>query len=350
MRRRRTKHGFTLVELLVVIAIIGILAGFIAAGYPRVIRMAKTSAMNSNMSQIRTILIEYYARTNSFPPAYGYLSPLFLKDPGFVNPQTRPGNILTALGNAEFSESDAFFLYPWMSFVREHGNDDLYDNWSRGNSYDTDGDGVISRLEFAPRGVFNSVAQAFDFDYTQLYQGGNTSTDPVTDSDVTEQLNTQDTRPFIYLTVNERQTRQFRKIMYDFAARQGNPSNPRPFNLDAPAIFEINQLSFPPASYDEFVLMSVGPNFLSGTNGLVVEFGVGTLNLADFPTVYQYHILGLATHFLATRDAENGGEGDSELDFDFSARTSRGQGKNADNDMPGQFPKGDGPVIYVGGV
>jgi len=351
MRPRRTKQGFTLVELLVVIAIIGILASFIAVSYPRVLRMAKMSAMNNNMNQIRTILVEYYVKSSTFPPAYGYLSPVFLKDPRYANPQNRPTEIANALAATEFGESDAFFLYPWMSFLREHGNEDLYDNWTRGNGYDTDGDGVISRLEFAARGTFNGGSQTYDFGYAALYQGGNTSTDPTTDSDVNDQLSTQDTRPFIYLPVNERQARQFRKIMYDFAARQGNASNPRPFNLDAQAISEINtQLSFPPPSYDKFILMSVGPNFLvSGTNGLVVEFGAGTLNLADFSSVYQYHILSLATHFLATRDSENGGEGDGELDFDFSARTSADQGKNSDNDMPGKFPKGDGPVIYVGG-
>ncbi len=351
MRPRRSTYGFTLVELLVVIAIIGILAGFIAAGYPRVLRMAKMSAMNNNMRQIQTILVEYYTRANSFPPAYGYLSPLFLKDPRFINPQTRPQNIGNAVAAAEFGETDMFFLYPWMSFVREHGNDDLYDNWSRGNSYDTDGDDIISRLEFAPRGVFNSATQAYDFNFTQLYAGDPMTADPVTAADVDSQLSTQDTRPFIYLAVNERQARQFRKIIYDFALRQGNGSNPRPFNLDADAISQINtQLSFPPASYDQFVLMSVGPNFLSGTNGLIVEFGAGTLNLADFEAIYQYHILGLASYFLATRDAENNGEGDGELDFDFTARTSAGQGKNPDNDMPGKYPKGDGPVIFVGGA
>ena len=80
------------------------------------------------------------------------------------------------------------------------------------------------------------------------------------------------------------------------------------------------------------------------------RFGVnGFMSLSDIPYAYQYHILGLAAYYMLTRDAENGGEGDQELDFDYLARTTRGQGRNADNDLPGQYPKGAGPLIYTGG-
>ena len=71
---------------------------------------------------------------------------------------------------------------------------------------------------------------------------------------------------------------------------------------------------------------------------------------ANYAAINRYHLLGLATHFMATRDAENGGEGDSELDFDYQARVSRGQGKDSNNDMPGAAPKGDGPLIFVGNI
>lgn len=147
MRARRHSTGFTLVELLVVIAIIGILAGFIAVGLPKAMEMAKLSALKNNFNQIRTTLTAYYVENNSYPPAYGYLSPIFLKDQ-FQNPATRP----TEIANSGLPETVVFHLLPWMSFVREHGNTKLYDNFSRNLNYDTDGDGTISRLEFAPRG------------------------------------------------------------------------------------------------------------------------------------------------------------------------------------------------------
>ncbi len=349
----RPRRGFTLVELLVVIAIIGILAGFVAVALPRVIMKAKMSDTMNTMTQLRTALIAYYTDHNSLPPTYGYLSPVFLKDTRFSDPGTRAQDIVNLLNDGTITQNHSFFLLPWMAALREHGNEKLNDRWSRGNGYDTDRDGTISRLEFAPRGVFNGGNQTYSFNYTELYLGndGADNSDTNTIMDVEEQLAaTNDSRPFIYIAVNERQARVFRKIMYDMAERNGNTSDPRPFNLDQQALDAIRtQLSFPPPSYDKFVLISVGPNFASGTNGIVVEvdrMGLDTAgNSYDF--VNQYHLLGLATYFLATRDFEAGGKGDGELDFNFSSRVS-GQADNPDNDMPGKYPKGDGPIIYAG--
>lgn len=352
----RPRRGFTLVELLVVIAIIGILAGFVAVALPRVIMKAKITDTTNTMKQLRTILVSYYTDHNSLPPAYGYLSPAFLKDTRFSNPDTRAQDIVNAMSDPTdpISQNHAFFLLPWMSAVREHGNDKLNDRWTRGNGYDTDKDGTISRLEFAPRGVFNGGNQTYSFNYSELYLGnnGDDNSDTNTILDVQEQLQSSDTRPLIYVPVNERQARVFRKIMFDMAGRNGgNTSDPRPFNLDTDALNAIRtQLSFPPPSLDKFVLISVGPNFASGTNGIIVDadrMGLDTAgNSYDF--VNQYYLVGLATYFLATRDFEAAGKGDGELDFDFTARSTRGQGDNPDNDMPGKFPKGDGPIIYVG--
>ncbi len=352
MRPRRTSSGFTLVELLVVIAIIGILAGFIAVGLPKAIELAKLSALKNNFNQIRTTLTAYYVDNGSFPPAYGYLSPVFLKD-SFQNPNTRPTDIVDGIGNDDFAPENAFFLLPWMAHLREHGNQDLYDNFSRGLGSDADSDGNISRLEYSPSPEFDGGTQSYSFvNYHGLYLGDAifNGSDPETVNDLTRQA-AQELRPFIYIPVNERQFRQFSKIIYDLAGRQGNQSDPRPFNLDVTAIDQINtQLSFPPPSYDAFVLMSAGPALNVGTSGLVVDFGVNGLNLIDFPVAYQYHILGLATYFLATRDAEQNGKGDGELDFDYTARKSRGQATNDNNDLPGKFPKAAGPVIFIGGA
>jgi len=351
MRARRSSSGFTLVELLVVIAIIGILAGLIAAGLPGVLRRAKIASTKNTFNQLRTTLIAYYTDNNTLPPAYGYLSPLFATDEQFANPNDRPVDIV----NSGLSEDIVFFLRPWMSAFREHGNEDLYDNWSRGRSYDTDGDADISRLEFAPIGEFISASQSYRFPFTLLFRPGQTN-DNATEIDLANQLASQGPRPFIYIPVNSRQARVFRNIMYAMAARQGAAfeSNPRPFNLDATAITEIeDQLSFPPPSYDSFVLMSVGPNAASGgTSGLLVDWDrMGLDNFTpEYAQVNQYHLLALASYFLATRDSEDGGKGNAELDFDYEARVNRGAGENFDNDLPGAFPRGAGPMIYLGGA
>lgn len=352
----RPRRGFTLVELLVVIAILGILAGFVAAGLPRVLRQAKMKDTMNTMNQIRTALVAYYTDHNSLPPSYGYISPVFLRDPDYSDPQQRP----QLLANSGLPENRIFFLVPWMTALREHGNESLYDRWSRGNGFDTDGDNVLSRLEYAPIGQYDGGSQSYTFGFTELYLGNNGSnnSDPLLLADLDDpiqndgQLNVRGPRPLIYVGVNDRQVRQFRSIMYDFAERLGNVNNPRPLNLDAQALAAIRtQLSFPPPSYDAFVLISVGPNFLTGTNGIIVDADAMGLEVGTnvYDTVNQYHLVGLATYFLATRDFEAGGKGDGELDFDFTART-RGQGENRDNDMPGSAPLGDGPIIYTGNL
>lgn len=248
---------------------------------------------------------------------------------------------------------DVYFLVPWMAAMREHGNDSLYDNWTRSNGYDTDGDDQLSRLEFAPIGDHQPGTTVWNFNFLDLYNGPASPGDAATQADMSRQLGDQGPRPLIYIPVNERQARVFRNIIYAMAGRQGNASDPRPFNLDAEAIADIQtQLSFPPPSYDDYVLISIGPNFVAGTNGLIVDWD--RMGLDGFPAVYaqvnQYHLLGLATYFMATRDAENGGEGDGELDFDYQARVSRGQGRDPNNDMPGAQPKGDGPLIWDGNI
>jgi prepilin-type N-terminal cleavage/methylation domain-containing protein len=347
----RPRRGFTLVELLVVIAILGILAGFVAAGLPGVLRRAKITDTRNTMRQIQTILVAYYTDHNSLPPAYGYVSNLFLKDLRFANPLNRPTEIISRVGT-EYEESDVFFLVPWLAALREHGNDSLYDNWTKANGYDTDGDNQLSRLEWAPIGDHQPGTTVWTFGYTDLYRGpGNPGASNTGDLDL--QLSDPGPRPLIYVPVNERQARVFRTIIYEMAERLNTPNDPRPFNLDAIAIAAIQtQLSFPAPSYDSFVLISVGPNFVAGTNGLLVDWDL--MGLDGFDTAYaelnQYHLLGLATYFMATRDAENAGEGDNELDFDYQARVSRGQGRDSNNNMPGSQPRGDGPLIFVGNL
>lgn len=349
----RPRRGFTLVELLVVIAIIGILAGFVAAGLPRVIEKAKIRATQETMRQLRNSLVAYYTDHNSLPPMYGYVSNLFLKDIRFADPAARPSNII-ALYNNPLTERDIYFLVPWMAALREHGNQELYDNWTRANGYDTDDDDQLSQLEFAPLGVHQPGTDTWTFPYQILYRGPLSPGDTATENDMNYQLDDVGPRPLVYVGVNERQARTFSTIIYEMAQRQGNPSDPRPINLDQQARDAIQtRLSFPPPSYDAFVLISVGPEFVSGTHGLLLDADdIGLSNFSDpnYAAINEYHLLGLATYFMATRDAENGGQGDGELDFDFQARTSRGQARDSNNDLPGPNPKLGGPLIYVGNI
>lgn len=343
MRPRRLSRGFTLVELLVVIAIIGILAGLIAAGLPRALEAARLANAENNFTQIRTILIDYNTKHGTFPPSYGYITDLLKGDN-----RVSAADISAGLTSGVVTPPDIYFLLPWTAMTGTHKEDGLRDTFAK-LGYDTDQDGEISRLEFAPIGNYNSSNDTYTFNFNELYEGYNGSNSGETLTDLQRQETTDDTRPYVYIAVNERQFRIFKSIVQADAA---NSSNPRPFNLSANAIQQINdRLTFPPASYDSFVLISVGPNAAIGTGGILPEFDEdGFLSASAVPEPYHYHILGLAAYFMATRDAENGGEGDGILDFDFKARTREGQGRNADNDLPGPYPKGQGPLIYTGGT
>ena len=64
---------------------------------------------------------------------------------------------------------------------------------------------------------------------------------------------------------------------------------------------------------------------------------------------YYYHILGMAAYFMATRDADGGGKGDGELDFEYRARTTRGQTNSESNYLPDATrQRAPGPMIFVG--
>ncbi len=351
MRPRRPSRGFTLVELLVVIAIIGILAALIAAAIPRILERARIANAENNFTQIRTILTAYFTDHDSYPPMHGYLSSEF-RGNGFLE----PGVILQKIGgsspdyNFPNGEADAFFTRPWDEALEIHTTRDLYDSFSN-LGYDTDQDGVISRLEYAPIGRPINNGKNFDFTgYDEIYLGDNGSLngDP-TRADVEDgQMVSRDHRPYVYIAVNQRQARTFARILEDEAAADGTPGNPRPFDLSPAAIARIAELRFPPPRYDAAVLISVGPDAARGTAGILPEYGVnGFMELSDLPPdllPYQYHILGLAAFFMATRDAQ----GDDLLDFDFKARTRSGGGRENANNLPKPgAERSGGPLIYV---
>ncbi len=348
-------QGFTLIELLVVIAIIGILAAFLAVALPRALELAKIAKLENNFLQIRNILTEYLVDHGTFPPAYGYLdrdAVDFLRQRGVdiadlslddIN-QLQTGN---PLGLA--TPLRPVYTRPWMDFMGQHNNEKLYDNFSI--AYDTDRDGDISRLEFSPLGVLtNPATQNYRFDefpYLNIYN-------PVAPGpllpEMNRQLASQGPSPILYFPINKRQFRKVASVWYDFAQSSGDPDNPRP-NDEESVNRRLSNERFPPPTYDAYVLISVGPS--ANTWGMIYELATGDNCLicesTNYSAAYYYHILGMATYFMATRDAEEGGKGDGELDFEFRARTRRGQADRDSNDLPDPGGrKAYGPIIFVG--
>ena len=343
-------HGFTLIELLVVIAIIGILAGFLAVGLPRALEAAKIAKLENNFNQIRIILTEYLIDNGTFPPAYGYLdrdAVKFLREVMGIN--------IAALSLADLNQYQTgnplqlasplrpAYTRPWMDFMGHHHNEDLYDNFSRG--YDTDRNGIISRLEFSPFGeLTNPATQNYRFDqipYLYIYDPD--APGPLL-NEMNDQLSTENPRPISYFPIN---LRQFRKLSADWY-RRGAANDPRPIHqLNANGLDVLASMRFPPPNYNAYVLISVGPS--GNTWNMLIDFTNSVLAEANYSPAYYYHVLGMAAYFMATRDAEDGGVGDGELDFEYRARTRRAQADHPGNYLPDpKGPNAAGPIIFVG--
>ncbi len=329
---RKLTHGFTLIELLVVIAIIGILAGIILAAFGPARERAKITKLESTFHQFHIILTEYMvANGGTYPPAYGYVSPEMRG--------VHPDQIVAGFTSGDFEMEDAFFLKPWMAYLGQHNNTDLHDNFSM--AVDTDRDGDISRLEYAPLGNLEDPGtQRFSFP-NALYDPSNVA--GVLQGDLQIQIDSQEPSPLIYLPINMRQYRKLSSAWY----KVGAPSDPRPDYSGPDDV--LGTMRFPPPRYDAYVLISVGPT--GNTWGMIHEFASNLMNQNNYAPAYYYHVLAMATYFMATRDAENKGTGDGELDFDYRARRSRGQGDNPNNYWLGPngartFPPG--PVIFKG--
>ncbi len=279
------QRGFTLIELLVVIAIIAILAGFLAVGLPRAMEMARIRDVETDFHALRNALSAYAAQHGSFPPRYGYYT-----------------------GYQHANGTDLHFLTPYMARIGLFRVMDLYDRFSFTD--DATQSGVVDRLEYTPQGV-QVGPDRFAFhedpthpDYQPLYIG----IPPMPPSD--EQA------PYIYIPVSKRQADQYATWFYRRWQETGEdrymyailgPGEEGPI--------EAYNMSFPPAQYDTYVLISVGPG--GSTGGI-------TRNADMFDLVVQYHVDALRAYFLATRDANNNGL----LDFDYRARR-QGEGTAA---------------------
>ncbi len=349
--RPQSSPGFTLVELLVVIAIIGILAGFIAIALPGAIERAKIARLENTFLQLRNALTEYFVDHDSYPPAYGYLDRTAkiqlvrsigennfngLTEAQINDIQTSSRSEQAPLFGGEAPESPLRLVHttPWLHYINQYNNRDVYDNFSTG--YDVDQTDTISRLEFSPivPPADPGASQIFNFP-RQLYTLDNL------EEQVQAQLNANERRPLIYIPVNKRQARKVASRFYELAEIEGGDARPRAGQFND----VLANMEFPPPRYDAYVIISVGP--AEHTGGIPLRDGLPGVNLNNYEEVYYYHVLGMLTYFMATRDGENQGRGDGELDFDYRGRV---RGTQSGPDFY-KLPDGSnrpGPIIFVG--
>lgn len=314
---RPIQTGFTLIELLVVIAIIGILAGLVLPALARSMEKAKIADTESTFHQFEIMLTEYFGDHGSYPPTYGYL----LKNARGLKP--------TDLALLPPQERVKYFnRLPFMAYLDAVNTTDLYDNWSE--SGDTNRDGQIDPLEFSPLGRKSGV-DSYDFYSAGVF--GFEDTGGV--GDEVERQFAAVQRPIIYIPVNKRQVKKLAEDLYGF-----DNQDPRPRGSDG--LNRILGMKFPPPTYDAYVLISVGPEV--NTHGLLYHTVPNPYrNREQDPNgYYSYHILGLFSYFMATRDADDNGQ----LDFEFRTRTRYNEGQNPNNKLPDNTELG-GPLIFV---
>lgn len=326
--------GFTLIELLTVIAIIAILAALTFAVGPRLLTMAKMRSLNATMLELRTALAQYYADNGTYPPRYGYFDPKGLA-------RVQEGETVPP--------RELYFLTPYLTRLGLHNVEDYYDRFSEG--YDADRDGQISVMEFSPVGVEDQT-RGYQFWQDALYDG--VSSNPELARMAEQGIGK---RPIIYIPVNSRQFDRIKDYWLEngyFYAENWDETNP-----------DFPRLTFPPNSYDAFVLISVGPG--GDTFGVVPgPDSPGYADIVANKTARMYHILAMRAFFLATRDLND----NNALDFHYEARTT-GEARipqytvrvnnteitlplpssppdTLPNDLPDvEAPKGYGPFIFV---
>ncbi|MEX2015840.1 MAG: type II secretion system protein [Candidatus Hydrogenedentales bacterium] len=327
MNAPRRAPGFTLIELLTVIAIIGILAGLIAAGLPAALQRAKIANLQGTFKAFQNSLAAYYADHGTYPPSYGYIDKSLFGQGADPNALISDPNLIP----------NFFITRPYMAYLNQPTNQDLYDNFS--DTADTNMDGDINLAEYYP--------------VPQVSVGGTVTYQPCVYTlspgcDQRSEIGNEAQRPLLYFPVNKRQVQIAKDRWLQMAGNPQQPINVVPWDL-GPQAFSIfaaqadgspAPISFPPNQYDAYVLISVGPNV--NTFGILPED-------ADIPNTvpaaYRYHVMALMAYFMATRDIDNNGA----LDFDFLARTRGGEGEPQYNNLPDpRNSRGAGPVIFKG--
>jgi prepilin-type N-terminal cleavage/methylation domain-containing protein len=275
LKKHTARRGFTLIELLVVIAIIGILAGLIFPALARAREKAKIVSTIQTMEQIRTLMVTYYAdNQGTFPAHYGYLSKEAFND------RLKASDATIDIAGADADNEKYFVNESYLAALDIYKQTDYYDNWATNRS-DVDGDNITGLLEYYP--TTDNGADTYVSDYTNAVINGQ--------------------RPFIYVPVN---LRQFRKAKAFWDANGFDPTVLNPV---------VQNMNFPPASYDAFALVSAGVN--EHTQGLIYEYSDMP---AGYEADYQFHIAALASYYMLTLDQDD----DGRKDFDFEVMKDGG--------------------------
>ncbi len=303
--KTEARRGFTLIELLTVVAIIAILAGITLAALGPAREAAKLRKLDGTFHQLEVAFTSYYAQSYSFPPGYGFLTPAArdAADPYTLSPNVR------------------YFLRPYLSYAGHYGEQELYDLFSTGLSYDTNRDNVIDPTEFMPIG--STFANSNYVGFPEVLCPPHPRDAPVLHDDLDAQLST-DPRPLYYAPVNLEQYRKAKAYwlaMYEQEQSQGDleaTSWPQSLaNLSTAAELKLRGITFPPPSYDAYVLISIGPAIeYHGVVAAGAEYQEYRDTLFSNYDLAAYHILALRAYHLGSRDLNENGQGD----FNYEAR------------------------------
>lgn len=318
MRLDHTQQGFSLIELLTVIAIISILAAMTAVIVPRARERAKVASVENDFHQIHTALAQYAVEHGGYPPAYGY--------------RTQVSRSVSGLPDYR-----RFHLNSYATLLNFAGAGELYDQFSRSYNTNRHGNDTIEPLEFSP--IFWNRRTDTPTSLTRFTFTGRETVEeledirrynpPIDESGSLLQADTLDNqdlvtrrdsaRPYVYVPVNLRQYEMVRRF-YEVTKKKNEGIED---GLAKSSLRTLKRLRFPPPRYDAYVLIGVGPSMetsgiLSPPNQAALENFLDGISRQDW-----YHVLGLRTYYLATRDLNE----NYNLDFDFRARTRQREGR-----------------------
>ena len=297
--RRSSLTAKEFLGLVAAIVVFGLASAFLVAGGPSrsFERLVRAEANMDNVAKSLAWFAAQNGNVIGYPPAYGYLNS-------------------EALGKPVESLTDSdHVLEPYTATTGIHAIENGYQVPKWAMSFDNNGDGKLGLMEYLPIGSKASSGEDFIFS-TTLYTGQNT---PQSDDvkQVAGQLEEDRLRPYVYVPFNTQQLKAVRAYWTTHSDALGE-SFDRSDPLLAP-------LTFPPETYDGFVLIGNGPG---GNDGGLTGVDPPGRPGVDYDEHYVYHVLGLRIAFLATRDGTGGAkpgeatsrEPDGLLDFDFQDR------------------------------